>query len=218
MNPDTPHIAAAAAPTRCWSCGGPVEAALFCPTCRAVQPPGDADPFARLGFARGFALDRAELDRRYFAAQRQLHPDRFATRSARERAISQSQAVSLNDAYETLKDPLARACALLKLAGVVETPDRDHTIDDPALLMEQMERREALGEAAAPEDAARIENEAAADIERAVETIGEAFARADIAAATRETTRLRYLTKLAEDARAVRQRLASRLAVRGRAG
>ena len=112
MNSVSPHIpAASAAPTRCWSCGGPVEATLFCPTCRAVQPPGDADPFTRLGFPRGFALDRAELDRRYFAAQRQLHPDRFATRSARERAISQSQAVSLNDAYETLKDPLARACA-----------------------------------------------------------------------------------------------------------
>jgi molecular chaperone HscB len=219
MTPVSSHIAAVAAPTRCWSCGGPVEAALFCPTCRAVQPPGEADPFARLGFARGFALDRAELDRRYFAAQRQLHPDRFATRSARERAISQSQAVSLNDAYETLKDPLARACALLELAGVAHTPDRDHTIDDPVLLMEQMERREALAEVLAegraPEDAARIETEATADIARAVAAIEGAFAREDIAAATRETTRLRYLTKLADDARALKQRLASRRGTRG---
>jgi molecular chaperone HscB len=211
MNSVSPHItAASAAPTRCWSCGGPVEAALFCPTCRAVQPPGDADPFTRLGFAPGFALDRAELDRRYFAAQRQLHPDRFATRSARERAISQSQAVSLNDAYETLKDPLARACALLKLAGVAKTPDRDHTIDDPELLMEQMERRERLAEADAPEGASLIEKETAADIEHAVAAIDGAFGRRDIAAATRETTRLRYLTKLADDARALRQRLAQR--------
>jgi molecular chaperone HscB len=219
MNSVTPHItAASAAPSRCWSCGGPVEATLFCPTCRAVQPPGDLDAFARLGFARDFALDRAELDRRYFAAQRQLHPDRFATRSARERAISQQQAVSLNDAYETLKDPLARACLLLKLAGVKETPDRDHTITDPALLMEQMERREALAEADAPEGAARIEKESAADIAQAVAAIGAAFAQPDIGAATRETTRLRYLTKLADDARVLRQRLTHRRATTGQAG
>jgi len=213
MNPVPFHIAAPdAAPTRCWSCGGPVAATLFCPTCRAVQPPGDADAFARLGFPRGFALDRADLDRRYFAAQRQLHPDRFATRSARERAISQSQAVSLNDAYETLKDPLARACALLTLAGVAETPDRDHTIADPALLMEQMERREALAEATTPEAAAAIEKQVAREIEDAVAAIGAAFARDDIAAAARDTTRLRYLAKLAEDARALRQRLTQRKA------
>jgi molecular chaperone HscB len=219
MNSVSPHIAAASAvPTRCWSCGGPIEATLFCPTCRAVQPPGDLDPFARLGFARDFALDRGDLDRRYFAAQRQLHPDRFATRSARERAISQQQAVSLNDAYETLKDPLARACALLRLAGVKETPDRDHTIADPALLMEQMERREALAEANAPEATARIEKQCAADIAQAVAAIGAAFVRRDVAAATRETTRLRYLTKLADDARALRQRLASAQGAGGRMG
>jgi molecular chaperone HscB len=219
MNSVIPHIAAAStAPSRCWSCGGPVEATLFCPTCRAVQPPGDLDPFARIGFARDFALDRSELDRRYFAAQRQLHPDRFATRSARERAISQQQAVSLNDAYETLKDPLARACALLKLAGVKDTPDRDHTIADPALLMEQMERREALAEADAPEAAARIEKESVAEIAQAITAIGAAFARLDVAAATRETTRLRYLTKLADDARALRQRLASAQGTGGRVG
>jgi molecular chaperone HscB len=208
MNSVSPHITAASvAPTRCWSCGGPVEATLFCATCRAVQPPGDLDAFARLGFARDFALERGALDLRYFAAQRQLHPDRFATRSARERAISQQQAVSLNDAYETLKDPLARACALLKLAGVKDTPDRDHTISDPTLLMEQMERREALAEAETPEAAAQIESATEAEIAGAVSAVAAAFARSDIAVATRETTRLRYLTKLMDDARALKQRL-----------
>src|SRR5690349_11536587 len=88
---------------RCWSCAGPAEeTALFCPTCKVVQPPSQADHFTRLGLPVDFAVDKADLDRRYFAAQRQLHPDRFATKSARERAISQSQAVALNEAYEAL--------------------------------------------------------------------------------------------------------------------
>src|SRR5689334_2680636 len=88
-----------AAPASCWSCSGPVEAtALFCATCKAVQPPRATDHFTRLGLPVGFPLDVADLDRRYFAAQRQLHPDRFATKTARERAISQNHAVTLNDA------------------------------------------------------------------------------------------------------------------------
>ncbi len=209
----TTNAAETTAPLRCWSCGGPVASgALFCGTCRAVQPPGDADHFARLGLAREFPLDVAELDRRYFAAQRQLHPDRFATRSPRERAISQSQAVSLNEAYETLKAPLARACYLLKLEGVARTPDQDHTIDDPALLMDQMERREALGEAADDAAVQRIADAAEADARDALAAIARAFARRDLAAAAREATRLRYLQKLLDDARGVRMRLGQRQA------
>src|SRR5262249_54153642 len=184
---------------------------------RAGRPPGVLYFCPCGGLRVVFIVDPAELDRRYFAAQRQLHPDRFATKSARERAISQQQAVSLNEAYETLKDPLARACVLLKLAGVKDTPDRDHTIDAPALLMDQMERREALAEADSAEHAARIEQETAADIAGAVAAIDAAFARPDIAAATRATTRLRYLNKLADDARALKQRLLQRSIEPGRA-
>ena len=92
----------------CWSCHGPVAGrALFCHTCGAVQPPGQIDHFARLGIERDFKIDSAELDRRYFGFQRNLHPDRFARRSAKERAIAESQSASLNQAYETLKEPLS---------------------------------------------------------------------------------------------------------------
>jgi molecular chaperone HscB len=195
----------------CWSCAGPVGAeALFCPSCRAVQPPASVDHFRRLGMPVGFDVDLAELDRRYFAAQRQLHPDRFATKSPRERAISQSQAVSLNDAYETLREPLARACYLLRLRGVEQTPDREHTIDDQELLIEQMERREALAEVDTPQSAERLAKAAAVDAQATTAAIALAFARDDIAAAGRATLRLRYLLKLAEDARGTRARLARR--------
>src|SRR3954466_5779654 len=106
MAPFDERSAARTAPAACWSCAGPVDAAaLFCGTCSAVQPPRITDHFTRLSLPVAFGVNLADLDRRYFAAQRQLHPDRFATRTPRERAISQSQAVSLNEAYETLKDP-----------------------------------------------------------------------------------------------------------------
>jgi molecular chaperone HscB len=182
---------------------------LFCATCRAVQPPRAADHFTRLGLPVDFAVDTAELDRRYFAAQRQLHPDRFVTRTARERAISQNQAVTLNDAYETLKDPLSRATYLLHLRGIEANPDGCHTVNDPTLLMEQMERREALHETETPQAAEALAREAASHVQESEAAIGAAFAAGDLDKAGAETTRLKYLVKLVEEAKARRNRLAA---------
>lgn len=207
MNEISPFQANTRAPAACWSCKGPVDAAaLFCATCRAVQPPRPLDHFARLGLPVGFVVDTAELDRRYFAAQRQLHPDRFATRTARERAISQSQAVELNAAYETLKDPLARATYLLSLKGRAST---SYTVNDPGLLTEQMERREALLEADTADAAAALADEAARDVRESEALIAAAFAANDLDKAERETTRLKYLVKLVDEARARQAKLAT---------
>ena len=201
-----PTSPAIAAPIACWSCGGPIGAdALFCGTCRVVQPPRPIDHFARLGLARRFVVDLKDLDRRYFALQRQVHPDRFATRTPRERAISQNQAVTLNEAYESLRSPLARAEYLLRLACA--PVDAAHTIRDPELLVEQMERRESLNEA---HDAAGVETcigAAAADVMTAESDIASAFASDDLAAARRATLRLRYMQRLVDEARARHARL-----------
>ena len=153
----------------CWSCKGPVAGdAAFCPTCGAVQPPGQGDHFARLGMPARFDLDPGALDRAYFARQRQFHPDRFARRSAREGAIAESRSVSLNEAYETLRDPLRRAAYMLALAGHPIAGD-GATIDDPELLAEVMEAREALMEAESTAEvsalAERTEAERAAAME-----------------------------------------------------
>ncbi|MBI1774625.1 MAG: Fe-S protein assembly co-chaperone HscB [Proteobacteria bacterium] len=184
----------------CWSCRGPTPAAEpFCPTCGAVQPPGQADHFRRLGLPRSFAIDTAEVEGRYFQLQRRLHPDRFATKGSRERALSQSQASSLNAAYETLMDPVRRAGYLLRLQGIEVDAGDGKTIDDRELLMEAMEMREALAEAA---DAAAVED-ALARTQAAVgacrDRLAVAFAAADRALAHRLTLRLKYLSKLQEE-------------------
>lgn len=198
----------ATTPASCWSCGGPTDvASAFCGTCRAVQPPQPVDHFSRLGLPVDFAVDTGELDRRYFALQRQLHPDRFATKTARERAISQSQAVALNEAYEALKDPLTRATYLLKLKGVDANPDGCHTVNDPTLLMEQMERREALLEAVTPAEVEALAREASSHVSESEAAIAEAFAAGQLDKAGAETTRLKYLVKLVEEARARKARM-----------
>jgi molecular chaperone HscB len=198
-----------AQPASCWSCRGPIAArALFCATCSAVQPPAAIDRFARLDLPVQFDTDGAELDRRYFALQRQLHPDRFAARTARERAVSQSQAVALNEAYETLKDPLSRAEYMLKLNGVDVNPDGCNTVRDPTLLMEQMERREALAEAETREAVDAIATETRGELDRGLKAASAAFEKNDLEAAEVEITRLKYLSKLLDETRVRRARLA----------
>src|SRR5579883_2642620 len=108
------------------------------------------DHFARLGLPAALDTDAAALDKAYFARQRQWHPDRFVGKPAEERARASVEAAALNDAYRTLKDPLARAVYLAELNGV-ELPGDGKTIDDPELLMEAMEAREELHEASSIE-------------------------------------------------------------------
>lgn len=199
---------AAAMDAACWSCHGPVAPdSLFCDTCGAVQPPGDRDHFARFALERGFDVDVAALEKRYFELQRKLHPDRFATKSARERAISQQQATSLNDAYETLADPLRRAAYIAHLHGIDVLNEGCNLIVDPVVLMEAMELREAVAEANSVAQVEMIAGNAQADIDVCIKELSSAFGKDDMDEACRLTTRFKYLRKLVEEARQKRARL-----------
>jgi molecular chaperone HscB len=63
-------------------------------------------------------IDTAALEKSFYALSRKLHPDRFAGRSAAEQETALAESSLLNDAYRTLKEPIARTEYLLKLEGV----------------------------------------------------------------------------------------------------
>ena len=194
-----------AALAECWSCKGPVSIkAMFCHTCGAAQPPRQQNHFNRLGFEPGFDLDLDLLEKRYLGFQRSVHPDRFANKPARERAMAEQQSVSLNEAFEILSDPLQRAAYLLEVKGQVASVDQDQTVADPALLMEVLEAREALSEAQSVEAIEKLAIKAGADAINLLSEISKAFAADDLAAANRLTTRLKYLRKFLEETRARR--------------
>lgn len=186
----------------CWSCHGPVGVAdLFCKTCAAVQPPGQVDHYQRLGLGRTFDIDEAGLDRHYFDLQRQLHPDRFATKSSQEKMLSMQQATCLNEAYEILKDPLRRADYLVHLQGAGVLTEGCDLVNDTALLMESMEMREALAEAETPEAINEIIKRARKDIQECIADLSHVFAEDKLEEACHLTTRLKYLRKLLDETR-----------------
>ncbi len=98
-----------------------------------------------------YALDRAALDSRYRELQRSVHPDRFARAGGQERRVAMQHATHINEAYQTLKDPLKRARYLLELRG--RAIDDQQTVQaDPGFLMQQMDLRERLGEVREQDD------------------------------------------------------------------
>lgn len=102
--------------------------------------------FDLFGLPATFDLDVADLAVRYRELQRRFHPDRFASASAPERRLSVQLTAQVNAAFQTLKDPVARARYLLGMQGVETSEDTD-TAMDTNFLMEQMELRESLAEA-----------------------------------------------------------------------
>jgi molecular chaperone HscB len=113
----------------------------------------DDDDFTLFGLPRRFALDRDDLDRHWRTLQGEVHPDRFASQGTAAQRVAMQWAVRVNEAYRRLKDPLARATTLCALRGTAI--DAENNAAMPAsFLMQQMEWREALDDAA---DAAAVQ-------------------------------------------------------------
>jgi molecular chaperone HscB len=102
--------------------------------------------FELFGLPVGYIIDSAELASHYRDLQRVVHPDRYANAPEQERRLSMQGATRINEAYQTLKDPLLRAHYLLSLNGIDMDAQQEST-RDTAFLLEQLELREELAEA-----------------------------------------------------------------------
>ena len=96
-----------------------------------------------------FAQDRAQLDSRWKALQREAHPDRFAAEGAAAQRVAMQWSVRINEAYQRLKDPLKRAAYLCELRGAPVQAE-NNTAMPAAFLMQQMAWRETLEDTDSP--------------------------------------------------------------------
>jgi len=102
----------------------------------------EADRFAVLGMPRRLAVDVDDLERRWLAASRVVHPDRHETADERTRALSVAASAAVNQAYRTLRDPVARGRYWLELHGL--PLGRDNNKVPPALAEPVFETQESL--------------------------------------------------------------------------
>jgi molecular chaperone HscB len=182
------------------------------------------NPFDVLGLEPSFALPAALLEQRQRQLSRAVHPDRHAGKSPAERRQALSRAMDVNQAIRTLRDPSSRAEALFGLLGAAQPEGRAGCGADPALLMEMMERREALEAVRRAGDATRLaelkaamaerEREVLAGLERAFAELlpasphtGGSLSPTALSAARRHAGELRYVRRFAEEVAAIEDEL-----------
>ena len=105
-----------------------------------------ADHFALFDIERGQGIDTAALETRFRDIQAQVHPDKHTQGSDANQRLAMQWATRVNEAYQTLKSPLARARYLLQLQGH-DAQVESNTSMPMEFLVAQMELREAVAEA-----------------------------------------------------------------------
>jgi molecular chaperone HscB len=130
----------------CWNCKGAVTGAHFCAACGKIQPlPGGWDYFRFFGLPQKLTIDPAELEGQFHILSWKLHPDNFVRATEFERNLSLERSSQLNDAYRTLRDPIARVEYLLEHLGVRKEGITKQQAP-PELLEEVFELNESLDE------------------------------------------------------------------------
>lgn len=181
--------------------GGPLISSLF----QVMAADSSTTHFELFGLPQSYEVDLVQLDASYRELQRAMHPDRFVNASEQERRLSMQQATRINEAYQTLRDPLKRGRYLLELSGV-RHDDQPHTTRDTAFLMEQMELREALAGVRGSADPfgalEDIMERVAADIVALIAQLQDNFARADapgLEAAADALMKMQFYRRLQEE-------------------
>jgi molecular chaperone HscB len=124
----------------CRNCGAgaPLDA-HFCPQCTKILPlQRHADYFSFLGLPRKLTIDMADLERRFRSLSREFHPDFFYNATPVERRASLERSSYLNDAYRTLRQPIARLEYLLTQEGLAPAGPAEASRQVPPALLEEV--------------------------------------------------------------------------------
>jgi len=136
----------AEAPLVCWNCHERTIGTHFCSSCGKIQQvPEHSDYFAMFELPRKLWIEMGALEQKFLQLSWKVHPDNFTNAAPEEREISLRRSSELNDAYRTLRDPVARVEYLLAIEGArVEGKSKQQA--PPELLEEVFELNESLDE------------------------------------------------------------------------
>ena len=191
----------------CWKCLAPPPPdpkpknlpENFCGTCQSIQPPEpNASPFDLLGVPHRFQLDLHEVERQYLRLQRYLHPDYYQAKSKMEQVYAEARSSQVNRACQVLRSPTKRAQLLLRERGVEVGEGAGTFQSDPALLMDVLEKREAL-EATPSSDLVtlnRFKQDTLRELAAVYQRFSAAFDAGDLLVAQHAAIHMIYLEKL----------------------
>lgn len=157
-----------------------------------------------------FAVDLAQLGARYRQLQRELHPDRYAGATAHEQRLAVQYSALINEAYSTLRKPLARALYLLELSGMSRERIATQQIDGGFLItqMELREKLESLDGLIDPDVTLdHLVVEISGDMMHLQREFAKAYAGGELSPAASACVKMQYLDKLLQEAEQIESRL-----------
>jgi molecular chaperone HscB len=133
-------------PLVCWNCHERTLGTHFCSSCgKLLQLPQGIDYFALFEMSRNLWIEMGALEQKFLRLSWKLHPDNFVNATEQERDLSLKRSSELNDAYRTLRDPIARVEYLLAIEGERKEGEKKQQAP-PELLEEVFELNESLDE------------------------------------------------------------------------
>ncbi len=161
-----------------------------------------ANDFELFDVPAQFAQDRAQLDARWKALQREAHPDRFAAEGAAAQRVAMQWSVRINEAYQRLKDPLKRAAYLCELRGAPVQAE-NNTAMPASFLMQQMAWRESLDDTESVEGLEALADEVSAEQRRVQQELARLLDEAqDPAQAVGQVRALMFIERFTQEVNA----------------
>lgn len=156
------------------------------------------NPFAIFDLPVAFYIDQEQLNIRYLALQKSLHPDNFVHRSVQEQRLAMQKSAEINDALQVLKDPIARADSIIAL-HLGEQNITEKTSQDMVFLMQQMQWREQLEDIEHQQDnenLSKFRDDIELQRQSILKQLADTLAMQDWQQAQILTDRLRFIRKL----------------------
>ncbi|MCX7248688.1 MAG: Fe-S protein assembly co-chaperone HscB [Burkholderiales bacterium] len=155
--------------------------------------------FELFDLAPRFAQDSAAVEARWKELQREVHPDKFSTEGAAAQRLAMQWSVRINEAYRRLKDPLKRAAYLCELHGEPVNAENNTAMANDFLL-QQMQWREELEEAAGMDELDRLARQVAlARLELLQQCAQLLDEKQDYKAAVQQVRALMFIERFASD-------------------
>lgn len=154
--------------------------------------------FVLFGLLPKFQQDLSQVKIRYLELQKRLHPDNFAGATPQEKMLAVQYAAGINQAYQTLCDPLKRAIYLLKLEGIDVLSETDNSMPT-AFLVEQMSLRESLDEASSEEECRAVKAQIQEAFSQCQKELAQALEMKQWPEAKMSIKKMQFYTRLQND-------------------
>lgn len=162
------------------------------------QFPMSINYFSLFRLPEHFLVNQQQLQENYHALAARFHPDKTVTLSAFEQKQSMMMAATLNQAYQTLNNPIDCAAYLLNLRGLnVDTPE--HTQFSADFLMQQMSWRERLFNAQTSQNETELQellNEIQAEQNQLIHQLNQLFEEEKLEEAAQLVRQARFFNKI----------------------